>query len=727
MPLTKNEIEEIKSILGREPTIEELAMFEAQWSEHCSYKSSRLLLKLLPTSGKHVIIGPGKDAPAVELFPDVVVVFKIESHNHPSAIDPYDGAATGIGGIVRDILTLGAKPIALLDLLYMGEPHDPHANWLIKGIVKGISDYGNRIGVPTVAGDTWFDAAFNKQPLVNVVCVGLVSSDNLVFKGPRKSDYIVIIGNSTGRDGLLGSSFASKPLSGEDEISAVQVGDPLTEKLLIDVIQILVEKKLVNYIKDLGGGGLTTAISETAADYDLGAEIHLDKLHKRQELTPLELLVSESQERMLLAVDFSNLPKVEEILNRYEVMYSVIGRFNDSGRIKAYFKGKLVADVPAKELAKPRAIRRLSKPPIEALKGITPMINISQIEDIEKTIVIVLSSPNIVSKKWIYEQYDHEVGARTVVKPGIADAAVLRLLDGSRRGVAVKGDANPRYTFLDPFNGAANSVAECFRNLTAVGSQPIAIVDELNAGNPEKPEHFWYFEEMLKGIAWMAEELTLPVVGGKVSFYNEDAQGKQIKPTSTIVGVGKIDDIFLTKTMDFKQTESIIAIVGITYPEIGGTEYLYRVHGLEAGEIPKPRPVYEIKNSRFILNTIRRNLVNAVHDIGLGGFAVALIEMSITSGIGFEVDLSKILCRGCYRIDEILFSETQARYIVEVEIDKINEFLKLADEHDVYVSIVGKTIDKPLAVLKTNNKILTSLDLTFLKHIYDESLAKELE
>ncbi|MEM0371308.1 MAG: phosphoribosylformylglycinamidine synthase subunit PurL [Ignisphaera sp.] len=727
MPLTDSEIEEIRNILGREPTVEELAMFEAQWSEHCSYKSSRLLLKLLPTTGKHVIVGPGKDAPAVELFPGIAVVFKIESHNHPSAIDPYDGAATGIGGIVRDILTLGAKPIALLDLLYMGDPKDPHANWLIRGIVKGISDYGNRIGVPTVAGDTWFDYAFNIQPLVNVVCVGIAPIDRLVLRGPRANDYIVIIGNATGRDGLLGSSFASKPLSGEDEISAVQVGDPLMEKLLIDVIQILVDRKLVNYIKDLGGGGLTTAVSETAADYNLGAEIHLDKLHTRQELTPLELLVSESQERMLLAVDPDNLPKVVEVLENYDVMFSLIGRFNESGRIRVYFKGRLVADVPAKELARPRAIRRSSKPPTEALKGFTPIVDVPQIESIEKAIIAVLSSPNIASKKWIYEQYDYEVGARTVIKPGWGDAAVLRLLDGSRRGLAIKGDANPRYTFLDPFNGSANSVAECFRNLVAVGSKPIAIVDELNAGNPEKPEHFWYFEEMLKGIAWITEELALPIVGGKVSFYNEDMYGRQIKPTSTIVGVGRIDDVTATKTFDFKSSDSVIVVVGITYPELGGTEYLYRVHGLEIGEIPRPRPVLEIRNAEFILAAIKRSLVNAVHDIGLGGLITTVIEMAIAGSTGFNIDVSKVLCRGCYRLDEILFSETQARYVVEVDRDKLETFLSLANEYNVYTSVVGYTSDKPTCIIRNGDKEVSIFELDFLKNIYEETLDKELE
>ncbi|MCC6016273.1 MAG: phosphoribosylformylglycinamidine synthase subunit PurL [Desulfurococcaceae archaeon] len=729
MPLSLEEVEEIRRILGREPTEEELAMFEAQWSEHCSYKSSKLLLKLLPSEGRHVVVGPGRDAPAVKVFKDWVVVFKIESHNHPSAVDPYNGAATGIGGIVRDILSLGAKPIALLDMLYLGNPRNPHANWLIRGIVRGISDYGNRIGIPTVAGDTWFDNAFNSQPLVNVACIGIAKPDKVVLTTPEPGDLIIIMGNSTGRDGLLGSSFASKPLA-EDvdrDIGAVQVGDPLTEKLLIDVIQILIEKGVVKYIKDLGGGGLTTAVCETAADHNLGAVIYLEKLHTRQSLTPLELLVSESQERMLLVVNPENIESVARVLDEYDVMYSVIGFFTDDGIIKVFYNGVKVAEVPAKELAKPRPLRRASTPPLEVLKGLKPLYNLPPEPNYEESIVKVLTSLNIVSKRWIYEQYDHEVGIRTVVKPGYGDAAVLRLLDGSRRGIAVKGDANPRYTYLDPFNGAANAVAECFRNLVAVGSKPIAIVDELNAGNPEKPEHFWYFEMMVKGIAWIAEELKLPVVGGKVSFYNEDHRGKQVKPTATIVGIGRVDDITKAMTMDFKENGSYIAIVGVTYPELGGSEYLFRIFGLEEGEIPRPRPSSELRNGKFVYKAISLGYVNAVHDISIGGLATALIEMAVKGKIGFEVDIAKVFARGIQRLDEILFSETQARYILEVKGEYLEDLLKLADRLGVKVSIIGRTRDRNSVVFTKNSTVLVNLDLSYLSDIYDKTLEEEIE
>jgi phosphoribosylformylglycinamidine synthase len=718
VPLTPEEVEEIRRILGREPTPEELAMFEAQWSEHCSYKSSRLLLKLLPTSGSRVIVGPGRDAPAVEAFPGVAVVFKIESHNHPSAVDPYNGAATGIGGIVRDILTLGARPIALLDLLYLGEPSDPHASWIARGVVKGISDYGNRIGVPTVAGDTWFDRSFNRQPLVNVACVGLARVEELVGERPRPGDLIVIVGNPTGRDGLLGSSFASKPL-GEDvdrDIGAVQVADPLTEKLLIDSLAELVGRRLARYIKDLGGGGLTTAVSEVAAEFNLGAELDLGRLHLRAELTPLEILVSESQERMMVVVEPGRLREVEEVLEKYDLQYSVVGVFTDSGRIVARFRGCVVADVPSRELARPRSTRRESKPPAEALIGLTPVVDLPEVS-LPDAILRVLSSPNVSSKRWIYEQYDHEVGARTVVKPGYADAAVLKLDAGDRRGIAVKGDANPRYTYLDPFNGAANSVAECFRNLVAVGASPVAIVDELNAGNPEKPEQFWYFEMMLKGLAWMAGELGLPVVGGKVSFYNEDHLGRQVKPTTTIVGVGVLEDVSRVTTADFKEVGSAVVVVGTTFPELGGSEYLYRVHGLELGEIPRPRPASELRNSSLVLELARRGLALAVHDVALGGLGAALAEMSVLGGVGVEVDLERVPCRGCLRVDEVVFSETQARYVIEVRAEGVEEVLRLARQVGVEVSVIGRTVASGVYRLRFGSTV-AELPLDTLRDAY---------
>ncbi|MEM4903661.1 MAG: phosphoribosylformylglycinamidine synthase subunit PurL [Desulfurococcaceae archaeon] len=732
-PLNEKEVEEIKNILSREPTIEELAMFEAQWSEHCSYKSSRPLLKLLHTRGDHVLVGPGRDAAAVEVYPDTVVILKIESHNHPSAVEPYSGAATGIGGVVRDVLTLGAKPIALLDLLYMGNPKDPHANWLIKGIVKGISDYGNRIGIPTLAGDTWFDDAFNKQPLVNVGCIGLVSRDVLIAvinTSIEDGDLVVVYGNPTGRDGLLGSSFASKALS-EDvskEIGAVQIGDPLTEKLLINATLELIKKSVVKFVKDLGGGGLTTALSETLAEFDRGAEIELTRLHLRTNLTPLEILVSESQERMLVIVSPDKLDELKRVLEKYELRFSVIGVVNKTGRLRAYYNGKLVADVPVKELAKPRSIRRESEPPPEALRGLKPVYNLPRVS-LEDAILKVFSSLAIVSRKWIYEQYDHEVGVRTVIKPGLGDAAVLRLNPEDKydlRGIAVKGDANPRYTSLDPFNGAANVVCECFRNLVAVGSTPLAFVDEVNAGNPEKPWHFWYFEMMIKGLSWITSELNTPVVGGKVSFYNEDARGVQVKPTLTVIGVGRIDDVSRAKTFDFKSSNSLILVAGTTYPELGGSEFLKSLFNVEEGEIPRPRPLSELRAFNLVRELVEEDLVISVHDVGVGGLITALLEMNVTGKIGGIVEVSAIPHNGC-DIVELLFSETQARYILEIDQGALDEVKRIASKHGVEIGVIGRTLDTPCVKVMNRSKEIANLDLGGLVDTYYNKLVREME
>ena len=730
MPLTTEELSEIKMILGREPTRAELSMFEAQWSEHCSYKSSRYYLRLLPTTNSNVLIGPGRDAPAVKAFDRFALVFKIESHNHPSAVDPYNGAATGIGGIVRDIMTLGAKPIALLDLLFLGEPSNQYANWLIRGVVKGISDYGNRIGVPVVAGMIWFDKSYNTYPLVNVACVGIVEVSKLVNSVPEAGDLIVVAGNSTGRDGIFGSSFASKSL-GSDElsnISAVQVGNPLMEKLLIDAITEATELGLIKYMKDLGGGGLATALSELAADHNLGAVVILDSLHLREgNMSPEEILVSESQERMMLIVASDRLNDLGAVLKRYDLEYSVIGYLSSDGLIKVYYRGELVANVPAKELAKPR-IRLWDIEIPEEYRSLGRELRIPEVNDLSHALRKVLSSPNVVSKEWVYSQYDYEVGIRTVIKPGAGDAAVLRLMEVSEyAGIAVKGDGNPRYVYLNPFMGAANAVGECYRNLISVGSKPVAIVDELNAGNPEKPTHYWYFTQMVKGVAWMAQELKLPVVGGKVSFYNEDlSNGSQVRPVTTIVGVGLIDDVRKSVTYSLKNDGDYVIVVGVTCPELGGSEYIYRCFGLEAGEIPLPRPSSEILNGTYVSKLIDLGYALAVHDVDVGGIAAAISEMCVKGMKGVMIDLSKVPARGCSRFDEIMFSESQARYLVEVRRDCLGKALELARDLNVEVGVLGEVHGDELAI-RYGDLDLVRVGINELREIYDNTLERLIE
>ncbi|MEM0453392.1 MAG: phosphoribosylformylglycinamidine synthase subunit PurL [Sulfolobales archaeon] len=729
MPLSFDELSTIKELLGREPTKAELYMFEAQWSEHCSYKSSKYYLKLLPTKSKDVLIGPGRDAPAIKIFDKYAIVFKIESHNHPSAVDPYNGASTGVGGIVRDILTLGAKPIALLDLLFFGEPNDGYANWLIKGVVKGISDYGNRIGVPVVAGLTWFDKSYSRYPLVNVACVGVIELSKLLTYKPETNDLILIVGNTTGRDGVFGSSFASKPLSDNDSsnIAAVQVGNPLIEKLLIDALSEAVDRGLIKYVKDLGGGGLATAISEVTADYGLGAIIELNSLHIREaNMEPEEVLVSESQERMLVIISKEQLHDFASVLRKYDLQYSVIGYLDNTGIIKVYYNGKLVAEVPANELARPQIKLWDVEIPKEYLT-LANELRVPKITNLRNAFLELISSPNIVSKEWVYSQYDYEVGIRTVIKPGYGDAAVIRLMEDDKRlGIAVKGDGNPRYTYVDPFRGAANAVGECFRNLVSVGSLPIAIVDELNAGNPEKPSQYWYFTQMVKGISWMAQELRIPIVGGKVSFYNEDLNNEsQVKPVTTIVGVGVIEDVRRASTLNLKYVGDYVLIVGVTYPELGSSELLHRCFGIEAGEVPLPRPSTEILNGRYVKKLVDRGYAVTVHDISLGGIAVALTEMCVKGLKGVSIELGNAPEIGC-DLQHLLFSESQARYLVEVRRESLDVALEIAHELNVDVGVLG-IVDGNELVIKHLGAEVLRFDVNELRNIYEESLEKLLE
>ncbi|UXD21254.1 phosphoribosylformylglycinamidine synthase [Ignicoccus pacificus DSM 13166] len=670
MPLTNEELSLIKRELKREPTQVEIAMFEAQWSEHCSYKSSRKHLRKLAMEAPWVV--KGGDAAVVELGP-VYVAFRIESHNHPSAVDPYNGAATGVGGIVRDILSSGAKPIALLDDLIFGDLREYRTKWHVRGVVKGISDYGNRIGVPTVGGETWFDPDFNRNPMVSAACIGVCPKDKLINGRPRPGDLIIIAGNYTGKDGLLGSSFASKNLEEgvEEEYAAIQVPDPVMEKLLIDSILEMRDKKLLVFVKDLGGGGLATAISEVAASFDLGAEVFLDKLHLREPMDAWEIMVSESQERMMLVVKPENLERVEEILKKYDVPYSVIGKFTDSKNYVAYFKGEKVADVPAKFLAEGPELDRPYERPQWHLK-LEKFPKIPEVE-LKNAIEKVLCSPNVASKRWIYEQYDHEVQIRTVVKPGEGDSAVLRLLEAEPLGIAATTDSNPRYTYLDPLHGAADVFLEAYRNVVASGGRPLAAVDQIDAGNPEKPDRFWFFVRMVDGLAWVEREVRVPIVGGKVSFYNEDeVTGKQIKPTVMITMIGKVEDVRKAKRVRAEEGDKLV-IVGETFPELGGSEFLWAVFGKVQGKPPIPRPSAEMRNAEKILEVITLDGVTGIHDIGVGGLAVAAAEMA--RGVGVTLKLDEVPGKW-EKPYQALFSETGARYLIAVKEEALDEVLK---------------------------------------------------
>ncbi|MHA1595562.1 MAG: phosphoribosylformylglycinamidine synthase subunit PurL [Candidatus Baldrarchaeia archaeon] len=709
--LTREELEKAKEMLGREPNIVELGMIDIMWSEHCSYKSSREVLKILPREGEHVIIGPGQDAGVVDIGNGLAVVFKIESHNHPSAVDPYNGAATGVGGIIRDILCMGARPIALVDSLRFGFPSSPHARWLFRYVVKGIADYGNCTGIPTVAGQVEFDPSFERNCLVNVGCVGIARKDRIMPSvASNPGDVLVLVGGSTGRDGIHGVTFASKTLSekSEEERSSVQIGDPFMKKLVIEATLEAVETGYVRGLKDLGGGGLTCATSEMAAKGGTGVEIELSKVHLREEgMTPYEIMLSESQERMLFVVDPKGLDKVLSVFEKYEIPYSIIGRVTDTREVVVKLNGKVVARVPAKLLAEAPLAKRTSKKPayVEKLRDIPPP---PMPENLEETLPQLLSSPNIASKEWVYQQYDHEVGIRTVVKPGQADAAVLRIIeeDGGNRGIAIKADCNSRHMYLDPFNGAAGALAECCRNIVAVGGKPLAFVDCANFGNPEKPEIFWQFEMAIKGLAYMARGLGIPCVGGNVSFYNEDeTTGRAVKPSTEVLAIGLVEDLKHVTTMAFKSAGDVIVVVGKTFREVGGSEYYYIVHGIEGGKVPAADPNREKSSMNAVLEGIRRGYVTAAHDISRGGFAVALAEMAIQGGRGAEVFLDN-MPREPMRIDELLYSESNARFIITVEEKNLDNFISLCRNTGAPFGIIGRVSRSNRLILRYESLVL---------------------
>ncbi len=669
--LTAQEIATVRRSLGREPNETEWSIIDAEWSEHSSYKSSRGLLKLFPTTGKRVVLGPGYDAGVVDVGDGYVLTLHIESHNHPSAVDPYGGASTGIGGVLRDILSVASRPIALIDILRFGLiEKSGHSRWLLKNVVRGIADYGNCVGVPTVAGEIEFDDSFERNCLVDVACVGLGKKGDLILgEAKAPGDVLVLIGGSTGRDGIKGATFASKNLKEDaaSERSSVQVPDPFMKKLLLDsILEIIANHGDIRGMKDLGGGGLSTALSEVASKGGTGVDVELKRVRLREEdMSPTEIMISESQERMLLVLPSGpgGGKGVISALDKYGVPYSVIGKVTSTPRLVLRWDGKVVADLPAslvtdaplidwpyKKPAAPRVSPRRASPADEP--------------GFKDALLALLSSPNIASKRWVYQQYDHEVGVRTVVKPGQADAAVMRLPNG--RFLAIKGDGNSRHASLDPYQGAAGCVAEACRNVVAVGAEPIALVDHLQSGDPSDAEVYWAFRENLRGMADYCKAFGLPVVGGKVSFYNEDsATGRAIKPSPIALVVGLTPNQADIRTMAFKQTGDSVVVVGETRPEMAGSELSVRFP--RSVDVPSPSPrvdaLKDLRACRAILRLIEKGLVNAVHDTSSGGLGVAIAEMAISGGTGAKVDVA-LAPSTCRRGIETAFSESHGRFVV---------------------------------------------------------------
>jgi phosphoribosylformylglycinamidine synthase subunit PurL len=714
MTLTDVEIEYIKNEIGREPNSLEYGMLDIMFSEHCSYKSSRPILRLFPTEGDNVIMGPGDDAGIVGLTDELALVIGMESHNHPSAIEPYGGAGTGIGGIIRDIISMGAVPVALLDSLRFGYLEDQRSRYLFEYVVKGISDYGNRVGIPTVGGEVEFDNNFQYNPLVNVVCAGIVRRDS-IMKGiaPNVGDVFVLMGGRTGRDGIHGVTFASEELTTTSELEsrpAVQIGDPFTKKQVMEATFEALESVKIQGLKDLGGGGITCCISELAAKCGNGAKVEITKIPLRENgMTPYEIMLSESQERMVFVVHPEDVDKLMAIFNKYELPAAVVGEVIESDQFLTTLDGNVIADVPAELLADPPFINRELKKPAENNEYI-------QVEDInpKEALLKLLSSENIASKEWVYRQYDHEVQIGTIIKPG-DDAAVIRVDENT--AFAITSDCNSIHTKLDPFHGGAGSVAEAIRNVISMGADPICIVDCLNFGNPEKPEVLWQFNECVKGMSEVAKHFNTPVISGNVSFYNE-TEGVTVNP-SPVIGVAGKMNIKDIRTSEFKNEGDIIVMIGTTRPEVDGSEYHRSIYGLVQGKAPEVEIEEEYLAGRSILEIIKNdvnNNITAVHDCSSGGLGVAISEMAISGGLGAVIDLLKVPVKEDINVSTTLFSESHGRYLITVKKNAIEDVLS---KITVPSSIIGEVGGNNLTVTD-----LFSIPVEELKKSYNGIIEK---
>jgi phosphoribosylformylglycinamidine synthase II len=724
--LTKKELNYLEHQLKRKANEIEQDAVGAQWSEHCSYKSSKKYLKLLPTKGKHVVVGPGYDAGVLDVGDGYVLTVHIESHNHPSAIEPFGGAATGVGGVIRDIMSMGTRPIAVLDALRFAPIIDNNNNnhsvakskWLFKNVVKGIADYGNCIGIPTVGGEIEFDPSFQDYCLVDVAAIGFGRKDCIITNEAQADDIIILAGGPTGRDGIRGASFASKTLE-EENRSAVQIPDPFLEKLLLEATMEAVKHGCLKCIKDLGGGGLSCCLSETSDNLDKGFDIELTKIHTREShMMPNELMISESQERMLYITDKTRLSMLQLILSKYGVKYSIIGTVQEHQDLLVRHSGKVVMQMPSHLVAHaPLADRAARRPTyIEKLKRVKRPI---QPSNLAKVLLTLLANPTIASKQWVYQQYDHEVGIRTVIKPGVADAAVMKLDNG--KFVAVKLDGNSKHCYLDPYQGTLGCLSEGFRNIVCTGAAPIGVVDHLQFASPEDPEIYWTFVQTVNAIIHYCTFMEIPVVGGKVSFYNETAKGP-IKPSPVIGTLGLVESESFLRQMALSADESIF-IIGHTKPEMGGSEYYEYFHKITGGTVPQVDLKADRRNMAAVLNLTKTDLARSVHDCSKGGIAIALAEMAIAGSIGFKVQLDSIP-NSCKQIDELLFSETQSRYIIATK-DPETVYKVLSTTKGVRFAEIGKTTPTNIEFIK-GERVLIRLSLKQLKSNF-YSLEKTLQ
>jgi phosphoribosylformylglycinamidine synthase len=682
MGLGAEEFERTCKILGRTPNLTELGVFSAMWSEHCSYKSSKIWLKTLPTTGPRVICGPGENAGVVDIGDGDAVVFKIESHNHPSFIEPYQGAATGVGGILRDVFTMGARPVALLNSLRFGSPDDPKTRHLLSGVVAGIGGYGNCVGVPTVGGECQFHPAYNGNILVNAMCVGIARADRIFYSAAAGPGNLVIyVGAKTGRDGIHGATMASAEFSEDaaEKRPTVQVGDPFTEKLLIEACLELMATDAIVAIQDMGAAGLTSSSVEMAGKGGLGIELDLDRVPVREaDMSPYEIMLSESQERMLMISAPGSEDLARRVFEKWELDFAVIGRVTETGRLVLRMRGEVAADIPVGPLVTEAPlyerpwIRRQPEAEIDgaALPGRDPLGSLKRL----------VASPDLASKRWIWEQYDHLVQGNTVKRPG-GDAAVIRIGENGK-ALALSTDATPRYCRADPVRGGMQAVAESWRNLTAVGALPLALTDNMNFGNPEKPEIMGEFAGAIEGMREACRALDYPVVSGNVSLYNETS-GSAILPTPVIGGVGLIADATKAVDLALKRDGHALVLIGDTRGHLGASLYLREIEGREAGPPPPVDLAAERRNGDFVRAMIEAGQVAACHDISDGGLLVAIAEMAMAGGRGVALaaPLASVAAHAW------LFGEDQARYLIETATPDL--ILASAKNMSIYAQCIG--------------------------------------
>lgn len=717
--VTDEEYAKVCEFLGRKPNYTEIGVFSVMWSEHCSYKNSKPVLRKFPVTGPRVLVGPGEGAGIVDIGDGLAVAFKIESHNHPSAVEPFQGAATGVGGIIRDIFSMGARPIALLQSLRFGKLDNERVKYLFENVIAGAGSYANGIGVPTVGGEVMFDESYEGNPLVNVMCVGLIRHDR-IQKGVAEGigNPVFYVGPATGRDGIHGATFSSEELNEETEAKrpTVQVGDPFMEKLVMEACLELIEEDIVLGIQDMGAAGLTCSSSEMAAKAGNGMELYLDDVPQREaNMTAYEMMLSESQERMLFVLEPQHEEKARAILKKWGLECHKVGKVTDDGRLKLFHHGQIVADMPVKALVDDSPVyhKPAKVPEYYVANANVDTTRYPETKEIGQALKKLLASPTIASKEWVYNQCDSTVGATTAVGPG-SDAAVV-LVPGTKKALAMTTDGNGRYVYLDPEVGGRIAVCEAARNIVCSGGEPLAVTDNLNFGSPENPEIFWQLEKAADGIADACRVLETPVIGGNVSLYNENLNGA-IYPTPVIGMVGLVEDVNHITTQSFKSVGDVILLLGETKAELGGSEFQYVIHGCTEGRPPAIDLEVEKRLQQTVLQAIRDGRVRSAHDLSDGGLAVALAESCITGQLGAEIDLNTDL-----RADIALFSESQSRVLLSVAAEEAEALCKWIQEQGVPCAVIGRVSTDTLRV-KVNGTVVMEEQVKELERIWKEAI-----